>query len=413
MSAAPHHSFLTPDDHGPAVTVFAVALACLSASAALVRLWISVYCRIAFRLDDALAFLAFIAILAYTGTLKAAEHYGLGRHMNTLSPTDIAGFFKFMYASHLLGLSVSTTLSKASLVALYKRILSERGGRVSHVSLLCMVAAYGLFSIFALAFQCQLPTPWRFVPSNCPTHGYLFYPVIILNIATDLVLAFWIVPGVWSLEMSQKHRLTVIGLFAARAFSVCVVGIFQMIVTAKAIHQTDQSWQWVEAMILECAVVNLSFVATTLPRIHSYLAGLQAGLLSIGVTDEECRNYSLQRAAEPYAGTSANSKSTANSRSLATSQGIATNANIEVPLKLVPDHVVHNYSRTTHVYGPESASYPGDTHSHDDRRTSTADGQNDCESSQASLRRNVVYEMHEFTIVAEHTRSPYRGTGVV
>ena len=46
---------------------------------------------------------------------------------------------------------------------------------------------------------------------------------------------------------------------------------------------------------LRSAVVNLSLITATLPRIHSYLAGLQAGLLSTQPV-EEAQRYRRQLA---------------------------------------------------------------------------------------------------------------------
>jgi hypothetical protein len=71
-------------------------------------------------------------------------------------------------------------------------------------------------SIFLIAFQCQLPQPWVFVPSECTTHGNVWYPVVIFNMATDAMLAMGILPTVWKLNTSRDTRMAVILLFASR-----------------------------------------------------------------------------------------------------------------------------------------------------------------------------------------------------
>ena len=139
---------------------------------------------------------------------------------------------------------------------------------------------------------------------------------------------------------------------------------------------------------MESAVVNLSFIATTLPRIHGYLVGLQAGLMRIDVTDEERRNYSLQRSAHSAKNAKPNIQST------------------EAPVKPANQYANRD-PHTMHPYGPESACRAGDTHFHDDRRSSADYHTEGNSSSQASLRQHVVYQMQDFPAAAEHSGRPW------
>ena len=79
-----------------------------------------------------------------------------------------------------------------------------------------MVGVWGIFSFLSLAFQCQLPKLWVFVPSQCNTHGLLQYPVIILNILTDGILATSMLPTIWKLQLRRNIRVTVMLLFGIR-----------------------------------------------------------------------------------------------------------------------------------------------------------------------------------------------------
>jgi hypothetical protein len=44
----------------------------------------------------------------------------------------------------------------------------------------------------------------------------MYYPVIIMNIITDLFLGTWIIPTLWRLLMDQDRRILVIMLFGSR-----------------------------------------------------------------------------------------------------------------------------------------------------------------------------------------------------
>jgi hypothetical protein len=79
-----------------------------------------------------------------------------------------------------------------------------------------MVTFWGVFSLLAVAFQCGLPHPWIFNPTTCATKGAMMYPVIIMNIITDVILGTWILPTLWKLLMDQERRVMVVVLFGSR-----------------------------------------------------------------------------------------------------------------------------------------------------------------------------------------------------
>jgi len=118
-----------------------------------------------------------------------------------------------MYTAQILSI-LSMTSAKVSVVMLFKRIATNANRSFKLGLLMC--AMWGVFSFFAVIFQCQLPKPWVFVPSQCSTHGYLQIPVTGLNMLTDAILAMGILPTIWKLKMSQDTRVTVMALFGIR-----------------------------------------------------------------------------------------------------------------------------------------------------------------------------------------------------
>jgi hypothetical protein len=120
---------------------------------------------------------------------------------------------KLMYAAQFLEIA-ACLFAKASVILLSERVIPQSFRANFGISL--VVVIWGIFSIFAVAFQCPLPSPWNLTPSECPTQGKLLYPIIIFNALTDTVLAVWVVPKVWRLNMSRKFRVVVCALFATR-----------------------------------------------------------------------------------------------------------------------------------------------------------------------------------------------------
>lgn len=107
--------------------------------------------------------------------------------------------------------------AKISVVHLIMR-LSQRRSRLYTACHIVSgaIAFWTVFSILSLALQCKLPRPWVYSPQKCAGAGALWYPVVVLNLLTDAVLAFLFAPVLWRLKMSRKQRLTITSLFSIR-----------------------------------------------------------------------------------------------------------------------------------------------------------------------------------------------------
>lgn len=143
-----------------------------------------------------------------------------------------------MYVAELLGIAAQAS-AKVSVVLLSDRV-APRESR-SYFFMLGLVAMWTVFAFFATAFQCPLPEPWVFNPSACPTHGNLYYPIIIFNIVTDALLAAWILPTLWSLLLETNKRLTVVVLFGSRII-VCGCSAAQLQSVSTHIRSEDVTY---------------------------------------------------------------------------------------------------------------------------------------------------------------------------
>lgn len=134
---------------------------------------------------------------------------------SVLASIVLADKAKLSYIDQFLAIT-AMTLAKTSLVLLFRRIMSKGHVTNLYLTLTLLVLVYFIFGIFATAFQCRLPDPWTMDLARCPTHGRLLYAIIALNIVTDAVLAVWILPSVWRLNMDRNSRKVVVTLFASR-----------------------------------------------------------------------------------------------------------------------------------------------------------------------------------------------------
>ncbi|TVY87234.1 hypothetical protein LAWI1_G008030 [Lachnellula willkommii] len=204
---------VTADDHGGIAVVVVLNAIIVTCVVSGIRALIANKQRIGFQTDDITFYIAGLfgnisAICVYHAVLS-----GLGKRIDAVSAENLDSFYKLIYCVHLFSI-LSMTFAKVSVVLLMKRITltAERSWGIVLVS--CCL--WGVFSFLAFAFQCGVPDPWVYVPSQCTTRGKLQYPVIVLNIVTDVILSVGMLPTVWKLRAPLETRVTVMILFALR-----------------------------------------------------------------------------------------------------------------------------------------------------------------------------------------------------
>lgn len=180
---------------------------------------------------------------------------------------------QYAYAINFLAIT-AMAFAKVSILLLFRRIMSQSRAVQAFVTIATLIGIYFVFSIFATAFQCGASHAWVVQPATCPTHGDMKYGIIGLNMLTDIMLAVWILPSLWKLQMNLQNRLTVISLFGARLI-VPFVAVGQLYLTYKALQSEDQTWVQLPVMIVQQVVVHLSVIHATLPRIHGFVTKLQ------------------------------------------------------------------------------------------------------------------------------------------
>ncbi len=220
---------------------------------------------------------------------------------------------------------ITLALAKLSLVVLFQRIAPKQMGPQTTTWLMPMVAVYTLLSLFLIAFQCQMPQPWILSPRSCSTHGNVYYPITISNMLTDAMLAIWIFPVIWGLQMKVHTKSVVLWLFGSRLL-ICVADIGRMVVIHKALQSEDQTRKIPRSLsnitkffhtvlifgshvtnnisgsqliwaVMDQVVVHLSINHATLPRIQTFLSHLQIGGMSthMGASRSGPRTTSKER----------------------------------------------------------------------------------------------------------------------
>ncbi|KAF2742082.1 hypothetical protein M011DRAFT_490828 [Sporormia fimetaria CBS 119925] len=263
----PPFAAITDTNRGPLNTIFCICLVVTSILIAVVRYFISRKKVISVELDDWLA-------ISSSLLSQSMVRSGLGQHIDSVPAAEIDEFFKKHYCTLLMNV-LSMYCSKASIIFMFHRIISSAGRGTKKV-LLPIVMSCGFVSLALIAFQCQLPKPWVLIPLSCSTSARVHYATTASNIATDVLVAVWITPDIWRLNMPRSRRLVVVSLFLSRLI-VCAAEFAKLQHLIRALGSTDSTWDFLDWAIMDQLVVHVSLNHATLPRINAFLRNLQTG----------------------------------------------------------------------------------------------------------------------------------------
>lgn len=242
-----------------------------------------------FGSDDGTALVGTVIYIATTVSWQYAVNGGLGRDMSSLKAEGLVLFFKSMYAAAALSIG-AMAFAKLSSAFLIERVAPQT--YKAKIVLFGMIAFWSVFSFFAVSFQCGIPR-WTANTVQCH-HGDILISVIVLNMVTDLVIAVWLMPILWTLSLDKEKRMTAIMLFGSRAVVPFAAGgqIWAVIKAGKSSNPTRDA---VELTILTQLVSSLSLIAASIPRIKRFLGVGGSGMVypEIHATElSTSRNYS-------------------------------------------------------------------------------------------------------------------------
>lgn len=143
------------------------------------------------------------------------------------------------------------------------------------------MAAIGIWTIsgfFAIAFQCDLPSPWRVSDHACASMRGIYLYNGVINIFTDLVICILPIAMMWNVQTNMTRKVQVCALFGARIL-VPALTIPALSTSENFFNNlyTDPTWYGVVPTILAQISLNLSVLTACIPGLKSILDNLLSG----------------------------------------------------------------------------------------------------------------------------------------
>ncbi|OJZ90132.1 hypothetical protein ASPFODRAFT_205068 [Aspergillus luchuensis CBS 106.47] len=275
---------LSDDNHGPLITLVSVALLIVAIIFVAAKLCSVLYFKQRRSAVHTPVWLALALLVVEVIVIQKGVDSGIGRHIDSLSDTAIQTASKYLYAAQLLHVIV-LSLSEISTTLLVWKLTPHRGIRQTCRITVGLVAAWTIFAIFGIAFQCKMPDPWLYSSSHCVGKGSILYPISIIHIITELVIVVIPFFMMRNVQLTLTTRVKILAAFSARII-VVALAIAYLALLPSYLLSTDITWTVVNPMICQQAMTCSTVTIVCLPTLYHIFAGLHSGLITTRLPDE-------------------------------------------------------------------------------------------------------------------------------
>lgn len=141
-----------------------------------------------------------------------------------------------------------------------------------------IVGVWAVSGFFAVAFQCDLPGPWRMSDHACASVRGIYFYNGVMNILTDLIICILPIAMMWNVQTNMARKVQVCALFGTR---ILVPALTIPALAASNDYfdnlYTDPTWYVVVPTILAQISLNLSVLTACIPGLKSILDNLLSG----------------------------------------------------------------------------------------------------------------------------------------
>ncbi|MCJ1361828.1 hypothetical protein MMC16_000928 [Acarospora aff. strigata] len=277
MSSASTQPLVTSDDQGTVVSVVTWFL--LVATTLMVIVRVATKLAVARKIsgDDYMIFAALLFSIAQSVAVSLQRVGGLGRHIVTLTSSELDKYQKAGYAADL---SFIPTLcfAKISVHFLLRSITPVAYQRKLVLTIGATTLVWAVISELVAAFQCHLLSTWRYIDNKCIDRVAFWNYFGVLNILTDFPLLVLPLIVIWGVNVDLKRKIIIFGCFAPR-ISVIAATIVQLIYLNRAANTSDFTFDHLPFVVCTQVVQNLSVITACIVYLKPFFESLESGMI--------------------------------------------------------------------------------------------------------------------------------------
>ncbi|KAL4917564.1 hypothetical protein BDW62DRAFT_218068 [Aspergillus aurantiobrunneus] len=273
-------NFENPEDVLHTVNL-ATQVVCIAVVTIIVAMRVAVKVRLrnGLLLEDYTTLAGWVLFIAFCANMLVLNTHGGGYHAWDVPQNEFIEFQKASYAVTLIYVPMVFVIKIALLSVMLRIFAPDRQKVIIIYVSIGILLLYYIPALFIKIFFCKpISTYWlgaEVTGGSCIDQQNVIIADSAISIASDLWILVLPVPMLWSLKMSVKKKLRVVGILGAgglaTAFSVW--RLYMMVVEAQT---ADTTWFWIHCVLTANAEAGIGLICACLPALSAYVASLRS-----------------------------------------------------------------------------------------------------------------------------------------
>ncbi|KAF5013292.1 hypothetical protein FDECE_687, partial [Fusarium decemcellulare] len=223
-------------------------------------------------------FLAAVIGLQIEGKYNGTK-LGFGRHLWNVPVTNLAAILQMFYSIQILYILVQVS-AKASLLAFYSRVFTDRKFRIAVWVAYVFLFGHGIIFLGLVIFHCiPVHAIWdRSVDGKCIDLTAIAYAGGVLSIIEDIAIFILPIPELMKLQLQGKKKTALLFMFSIGSFA-CVTSIVRLKYLGSFSDPVDPTWHNVYVVIWSTIELSCALICASLPALRP-LVQMVPGVLS-------------------------------------------------------------------------------------------------------------------------------------
>lgn len=268
----PPLSVITPTDQGGVILIVTALCMIFSLISILIRVYVRLQLRHTIMRDDVMVSASMIFSIIQSSIVFVAVTKGYGKTLGDISPSNVVQLQKAVYASNLLYV-FTLWLAKLSVGLLLLRLSSDKRHNLVSKVILLAAALLAVVSIFTVALQCDLASPWIFISAKCSNLLVRWQVIAAFDIMTELALIANSIYLVHELQVPLRKKTVVVLAFALRLPLMAPI-ILRLRYLDLEFSSPDPTLT--AALVSVCTQIETSYsiISATIPCLRPFMSSL-------------------------------------------------------------------------------------------------------------------------------------------
>ncbi|KAJ5748824.1 uncharacterized protein N7511_010520 [Penicillium nucicola] len=236
------------------------------------RMYTRVFILSGLNTEDWVCLVATFLGICYSIIALVMGHYGGGLHWSDVHEEDKIPFQKTIYVTMVM-YGPTAYLTKVCLLWIMTRVFSPFRKCIIFIRIFMgIMLAYYIPAVIAKIRICKpIPRFWDpEIPGTCLDKNSIILADAAVSVVSDLIILILPIPLTWSLQMSTKRKMRVMGILGAGGVAVASSIIRLALIVATG-QSADASFAFMRINMLGNAEVAIGVICTCLPALSALL----------------------------------------------------------------------------------------------------------------------------------------------